>query len=163
MELVTSEFNLKTDIIDFKNKMTTLDTLKIWVNHSVCTYQGAERIEITKETDRLKIRTQFKEETFNETPKWKLVYEKEIPISDTLWKIEEFFKRNSHRQKSKEKEHGILQVSHNKKTTHYFTNGLIDLNKFIADYSNTMKKLYPENKNNIYGVEVLEIENIQDE
>ena len=43
-----TEFNLKTDITDFKKKMTESDTIKIWFNHSVCTYREAERIEITK-------------------------------------------------------------------------------------------------------------------
>ena len=154
------EFNLKADITDFKNKITELDTLKIWFNHSVCTYQGAERIEITKESDLIKIRTEFKEDTLEENPEWKVVYEKRIPITDTIWKIEEFFKRNIERQKSEEKEYGTLQVSHNGIKVHYFTKGLVDLNRFLADYYETMKMLHPENKNNIYGVEIIEIENI---
>ena len=161
-ELKKSEFSLKTDLIDFKNKMTELDTLKIWFNHSVCTYQGTERIEITKESDLIKIRTEFKEDTFEENPEWKVVYEKRIPIIDTIWKIEEFFKRNIERQKSEEKEYGTLQVSHNGIKVHYFTKGLVDLNRFMADYFKTMKMLHPENKNKIYGVEIVEIENIND-
>jgi hypothetical protein len=159
MESAKSEFNLNADITDFKKKITKLDTLKIWFNHSVCTYQGAERIEITKESDLIKIRTEFKEDTFEENPEWKVVYEKRIPITDTIWKIEEFFKRNIERQKSEEKEYGTLQVSHNGIKIHYFTKGLVALNRFMADYFETMKKLHPENKNNIYGVE---IENIND-
>lgn len=157
-EFKKSEFSLKTDLTDFKNKMTELDTLKIWFNHSVCMYQGAERIEITRESDSIKIRTEYKEDTFKENPEWKFVYEKRISITDTIWRIEEFFKRNIERQKSDEKEYGTLQISHNGIKEHYFTNGLGDLNRFMADYFETMKKLYPENKNNIYGVEVIEIE-----
>jgi hypothetical protein len=157
MELAKSEFNLNADITDFKKKITELDTLKIWFNHSVCTYKGAERIEITKESDLIKIRTEFKEGTFEENPEWKVVYEKRIPITDTIWKIEEFFKRNIERQKSEEKECGTLQVSHNRIKVHYFTKDLVDLNKFMADFFETMKMLYPENKNNIYGVYFPEI------
>ncbi len=157
-----SDFDLKRDLTDLKKKITELDTLKIWFNHSVCTYQGAERIEITKESDLIKIRTEFKEDTFEENPEWKVVYEKKIPITDTIWKIEEFFKRNIERQKSEEKEYGTLQVSHNGIKVHYFTKGLVDLNRFMADYFETMKMLHPENKNNIYGVEIIEIENIND-
>ena len=118
---------------------------------------------ITKESDLIKIRTEFKEDTFEENPEWKVVYEKRIPITDTIWKIEEFFKRNIERQKSEEKEYGTLQVSHNGIKVHYFTKGLVDLNRFMADYFETMKMLHPENKNNIYGVEIIEIENINDE
>ncbi|MCG8734788.1 hypothetical protein [Tenacibaculum finnmarkense] len=154
-ELGKSEFNLKTDLTDFKNKMAELDTLKIWFNHSVCTYQGAERIEITKESDSIKIHTEFKEDTFEENPEWKVVYKKKIPITDTIWKIEEFFKRNIERQKSEEKEYGTLQISlNNKNRVHYFTNGLNDLNRFMKDYFETMKMLHPENIDNIYGVEI---------
>ena len=152
-----SNFNLKTDLTDFKEKMTELDTIKIWFDHSVCTYQGAERIEITKESDLIKIRTEFKEETFNENPDWKLVYEKKIPKTDSIWKIEEFFERNVVKQKSEEKDYGTLQVSHNGIKVHYFTNGLVDLNRFMADYFKTMKGLHPENIDNIYGVEIEEI------
>lgn len=152
-----SDFNIKTDLTDFKNKMTELDTIKIWFDHSVCTYQGVERIEITKKSDSIKIRTEFKEETFNENPEWKLVYEKKIPKTDSIWKIEEFFKRNIEKQKSEEKDYGTLQVAHNGIKVHYFTNGLVDLNRFMADYFKTMKSLHSENIDNIYGVEIEEI------
>lgn len=156
MELVKSDFNLRTDITDFKKKMTELDTINIWFDHSVCTYEGVERIEITKETDLIKIQTVFREDTFDDNPEWKIVYEKRIPTTDTIWKIEEFFERNMERQKSEEKEYGTLQVSHNGIKAHYFTNGLVDLNGFMTDYFKTMKKLHPENIDNIYGVEILE-------
>lgn len=156
-EFAKSDFNLITDITDFKNKMTELDTIKIWFDHSVCNYQGVERIEITKKSDSIKIRTEFKEETFNENPEWKLVYEKKIPKTDSIWKIEEFFKRNVERQKSEEKDNGTLQVSHKGIKVHYFTSTLVDLNKFLADYFKTMKGLHPENIDNIYGVEIEKI------
>ncbi|WP_299137101.1 hypothetical protein [uncultured Tenacibaculum sp.] len=156
-EFAKSDFNIKTELTDFKNKMTELDTIKIWFDHSVCTYQGVERIEITKKSDSIKIRTEFKEETFNENPEWKLVYEKKISKADSLWKIEEFFKRNVERQKSEAKDYGTLQVSHNGIKVHYFTNGLVDLNRFMADYFKTMKSLHPENIDNIYGIEIEEI------
>jgi len=158
-EFAKSDFNIKTELTDFKNKMTELDTIKIWFDHSVCTYQGVERIEITKKSDSIKIRTEFKEETFNEIPEWKLVYEKKISKADSLWKIEEFFKRNVEKQKSEEKDYGTLQVSHNGIKVQYFTNGLVDLNRFMADYFKTMKSLHPENIDNIYGVEIEEIIN----
>lgn len=152
-----SDFNIRTDLTNFKEKMTEFDTIKIWFDHSVCTYQGVERIEITKESDLIKIRTEFKEDTFNENSNWKLVYEKKIPKTDSIWKIEEFFKRNIEKQKSEEKDYGTLQVSHNGIKIHYFTNDLVDLNRFIVDYFKTMKGLYPENIDNIYGVEIEEI------
>ena len=155
------EFNLKTDLTDFKNKMNESDTIKIWFNHSVCTYQGYERIKITKRADLINIRSEFKEDTFHQNPEWKIVYEKQLPINDTIWKIEDFFKQNIQRLKSEKEKYGTLQVSHNGIKIHYFTKGLVDLNMFMADYFAVMKKLYPENKNNIYGTEITSIENIQ--
>lgn len=156
--LAKSNFNLKTDLTDFKRKMTDLDTIKIWFNHSVCTYQGAERIEITKRTDTLKIRTEFKEGAFNESSKWKFVYEKRIAITDTIWAIEEFFKRNAELQKSKNKEFLMLQVSHNGMKLDYFIDGLGNLNRLMIDFFQTMKKLHPENTNDMYSVEIEIIE-----
>jgi hypothetical protein len=160
-ELVESDFNLKTDILDFKNKMTELDTIKIWFNHSVCMYEGAEKIEITKKSNLINIQTEFKEHAYEESPEWKIVYQKSIQTIDTTWKIEEFLKRNSSRQESSEKEFGTLQISHNENKIHYFTNGLGDLNSFMADFFETMKTIHPENKNGIYGVDIIEIEDLK--
>ena len=162
-EFLKSTFDLKTDLINFKKKMTEQDTINIWFNHAVCTYEGAERIEITKKSDSIHIRTEYKEDTFDQHPQWTVVYEKQLSITDTLWKIEDFFKRNKNRQQSEEKEYGILQVSHKEHKIHYFTEGLGDLNRFMIDYFDTMKKIHPENKNNIYGLEIPETKLIKDE
>lgn len=161
-ELEKSRFNIKTDLTDFKNKMTESDTIKIWFNHSVCTYQGYERILITKKSNKINILTEFKEDTFVQNPEWKIVYKKQLPVNDTTWKIEKFFKKNVQRQDSQEKEFGTLQVSHNGIRIHYFTKGLIDLNIFMIDYFETMKVIHPENTNNIYGEEIIEIDNLND-
>ncbi|GAA0744617.1 hypothetical protein GCM10009431_18930 [Gaetbulibacter jejuensis] len=157
-EQKTSDFNLKTDLTDFKKKMTELDTIKVFFDHSVCTYEGFERIEITKKSDSIKVRTEFKELTFNENqnPNWNLVYEKKISETDTIWQFEKFIERNSNRKTSDEKERGILIVANKKDTIQFFTNGLVDLNRFLEDYYLTMRKIYPENKNGIYGIELIE-------
>jgi len=150
-DLSKSDFKLTTDLTDFKKKMTESDTIKIWFDHSVCTYQGVERIRITKKSDSIKIRAEFKEETFNDNTDWKTVYEKAIPINDTIWKFEQFLSRNKKRLTYGEKEYGTLQITHGETTLHYFTDGLVDLNQFMADYFETMRELHPENKNEIYG------------
>lgn len=43
-----------------------------------------------------------------------------------------------------------------KDTIGYSTDGLGDLNRFLADYYDTMRRIYPENKNGIYGVDIVE-------
>ena len=156
-EFLNSDFNLKTDLTDFKKKMTELDTIKVFFDHSVCTYEGYERIEITKISDSIKVRTEFKELTFNENQNlnWNLVYEKKISETDTVWQFGKFIERNSNRKNSDEKKRGILIVENKKDTIQFFTNGLVDLNHFLGDYYLTMRKIYPENKNGIYGFELV--------
>jgi len=156
-ELVTSKFDLKTDIFHFKKKIKESDTIKMWFNHSVCTYKGYERIEITKKTDSIHIKAQYKGDTFGKESKWKTIFQKQISTSDTVWKIEEFLKKHRQRQKSEEKKYGTLQISHNENKIHFFTNGLLDLQKFIVDYNLTMKTLYPKDVEMYYSVEVLEL------
>ena len=152
-----SNFNLEKDYAEFQTKMTELDTLKIWISHSVCTYQGSEKIEITKNNGNIKIKTEYKDETFEKNPKWKVVYEKTISENDTIWNLGKFLKRNEKRLKSETKEYGILQIKHRKNKIQFYTHGLIDLNKFMAEYFETMIKIHPENKENIYGYELIEM------
>jgi hypothetical protein len=63
-ELPKSNFNLKSDFIEFTNKMTELDTIKIWTNLSQCMYQGIEKLKITRKGDSLKIQPEFTESMF---------------------------------------------------------------------------------------------------
>tara|TARA_R110002012_G_scaffold321209_1_gene548159 strand:- start:3339 stop:3890 length:552 start_codon:yes stop_codon:yes gene_type:complete len=157
-EFPKSDFNLKTDILDFKEKMTELDTIKIFFDHSVCTYEGYERIEITKFSDSIKVRSIFKELTFsgNKNPEWNLVYEKKISEKDTVWQFEKFIEMNENYKNSQSENRGILVITNKKDTISFSTDGLIELNHFLEDYYLTMRKLYPENKNGIYGYEYLE-------
>jgi len=156
-EFPKSDFNLKTDLTDFKKKMTDLDTIKVFFNHSVCTYEGYEKIEITKQSDSIKVRTEFKELTFseNKNPEWNLVYEKKISETDTIWQFGKFIERNANRKTSDNEIRGILLIENKKDTIQFYTDGLVDLNHFLEDYYLTMRKLYPENKNGIYGYEIV--------
>ena len=69
-----SNFNLEKDFENFQTIMTVNDTLKVWINRSVCIYQGSERLEITKKGNSIKIKTEYREETFeqNQNSKWKV-------------------------------------------------------------------------------------------
>ena len=155
-EKPVSEFDLIADLGNFQQKMTELDTLTIAFDHSVCTYQGYERIQITKQSDSINIVSSFKELTFEENPNWEKIYDKKISENDTIWKFEQFLKRNEKRKNTDQNKRGILLLTDKKDTIRYSTDGLIDLNKFLADYYETMKNIYPENKKGIYGVEIVE-------
>jgi len=152
-----SNFNLEKDFAEFQTKMTELDTLKIWISHSVCTYQGNEKLEVTKKDGKIKIKAEYREGTFEKNPEWKVVYEKTISENDTIWNFGKFLKRNEKRLKSETKEYGMLQIKHKKNKIQFFTHGLVDLNKFMAEYFETMIKIHPENKENIYGYELIEM------
>ena len=155
-EKPVSEFDLIADLGNFQQKMTELDTLTIAFDHSVCTYQGYERIQITKQSDSINIVSSFKELTFEENPNWEKIYDKKISENDTIWKFEQFLKRNEKRKNTDQNKRGILLLTDKKDTIRYSTDGLVDLNRFLADYYETMKKIYPEHKNGIYGVEIVE-------
>jgi len=152
--LKKSKFNLKTDLTNFKHTMTEADTIRIWFNHSVCTSQSFERIEITKKSDSLNIRSEFKDINFSQNSEWKIIYNGNISVSDTVWKIEKLLKENIHRQKSDEKAYGTLQISHNGDKVNYFTSGLRDLQKFIIEYNITMKELYPQTVDIYYNIPI---------
>ncbi len=155
-EKPVSEFDLIADLTNFRQKMTELDTLTISFDHSVCTYQGYERIEITKQYDSISIVSNFKEMTFKENSKWERVYDKKIPENDTIWKFEQFLKRNEKWKNTDQNRRRILTLTDKKDTIRYSTDGLVDLNRFLSDYYETMRKIYPENKNGIYGVDIVE-------
>ncbi len=155
-EKPTFKFDLITDLTNFRQKMTELDTLTISFDHSVCTYQGYERIEITKQSDSINIVSNFKELTFEENSKWKKIYDRKISENDTIWKFEQFLKRNEKRKNTDQNKRGILMLTNKKDTISYSIDGLVDLNIFLADYYETMRKIYPENKNGIYGIEIVE-------
>ncbi|MDG2194250.1 MAG: hypothetical protein P8K77_05255 [Polaribacter sp.] len=155
-EKPASEFDLIADLTNFRQNMTESDTLTISFDHSVCTYQGYERIEITKQSDSISIVSNFKELTFQENPKWKRIYDKKISENDTIWKFEQFLKRNEKRKNTDQNKRGILMLTNKKDTIRYSTDGLVDLNRFLADYYETMRKIHPENKNGIYGVDIVE-------
>ena len=164
-DIVKSDFNLKTDITDFKKKMTELDTIKIWFNHSVCTYEGYERMQITKKSGFIKIRSEYKGERLDYNPEWSVLYEKTLPETDTMWKFENFVQRNLHLLNTESEKRTILEIKHEKDTLRFKSDGgLAKLNLFLGDYYQTMRKIHPENKNNIYGVEAPTIhEIIEDE
>jgi len=158
VEQKTSDFDLKTDFIDFKVKMTELDTIKIFINHSVCTFEGYERMELTKQSDSIKIRSEYRNPASIEIkdPNWSLVYEKKVSVNDTIWPFGTFLERNSNRQVRDKIKRGTLVLTHKLDTIAYSTDGLVDLNNFFRDYYETMRKIFPENKNGIYGFEIIE-------
>lgn len=152
----TPRFTLTTGLFDFKQKMTELDTLIISFDHSVCTYQGYETLEITKQSDSLRIVSHFYEMTFEENPRWEKVYEVQITNKDTSWGLEDFLKRNDSLTNFEKGQSATLIVTDKKDTIRYYTRGLLELNRFIEDYYQTMRKLQSKKSIEIYGVEVAE-------
>lgn len=156
-EISKSSFNLKRDLLEFRTKMNESDTVKIWFYHSVCTFQGYERIKISKKSDSIIISSEFKDETFDDITEWKLMYVKSIHINDTNWKFEDFIKRNLNRMKKNESENDriVLQIINKDDKIEFYTNGLVDYNRFLKDYINTMRELLPNEKYFIHDVNVI--------
>lgn len=154
-EINISNFDLKSDYNDFKLKMEANDTIEIWFDHSVCTYQGYEKLQITKFSDSIKIKSRFKELSYSNDPEWEEIYERNISISDTTWKFEKFLERNKSRIKNDSNDYPQLQMKYKDQKIGFFTEGLVDLNRFLEDYYSTMRPIFLENKNSIYGVEIV--------
>jgi len=164
-----SSFNFKKDYTEFQTKMTELDTLKIWIDHSVYTLHGSEKLEITKKNGNIKIKAEYREETFAKNPKWNVIYEKIISEKDTIWNFGKFLKQHKERAKHETVEerlnpetigerlksgtlkHWMLQIEHKGNRVYFYTDSISDLEQFMAEYFETMLKIYPKNKGQIYG------------
>ena len=132
--------------------MTEQDTIRITFNHSSCMWHAYERLEISKESDSLKIISWYLNLTddINNT-NWEKIYEKKILQNDTSWKFSEFLKRNNNRRFQEEKRHVHLFMTDQKDTVRYFTKGLSEINHFSSDYYETMRKIYFDNETGYYG------------
>ncbi|WP_237275747.1 hypothetical protein [Tenacibaculum ovolyticum] len=149
-ELVKAEFVLKFDYCDFKHKMIEMDTLNVFIEHSVCSSSAQERILITKKKDSLTIESEYYSSTYQDTPNWELVYKKTISKNDTIWDFENFLTRNEKRMSSKKRKKGRIQIRHKKETIHLFTEGIIDAFNFMDDYVKTANRICPDYLNIIY-------------
>ncbi len=157
-----SDFNLKKDFADFKIRMTEMDTINVFVDHSVCTYQGYEHLLITKKSDSIKVRSQFKDYD-RQNADWELVFEKMLPKNDTIWDFGSFLNRNVNRLTADVEEHAKIIVKNGGQQMRFVTDGLVDLNRFKADYDSTMRKLYEPTDQFIYGVPIPTETEIEDE
>ena len=155
IEKPISEFDLITDLNDFKHKMSELDTINIWFDHSVCGYEGDENIKITKQNDSIQIESKFRDMTFNNSSNWEEMYILKLPVNDTIWNFENFLKRNEQNLISSETSSNPMIISNRNKKIKYYTNRLQGLLKFQTDFYGVMRKIYPENKYGIYGVEIM--------
>ncbi|MCL8009493.1 hypothetical protein M8845_18880 [Gelidibacter japonicus] len=153
-EQMKSNFDLKSDYQDFKTKMTELDTLKVWIDHSVCTYQGEERLLITKKSDSIKILSEFKDYD-EQNPEWQKIFEKSITENDTTWDFGNFMERNKSRINSDDNEYVKIEIKNGEQKMKFVTKGLVDLNTFMAEYGTMMRKLYEPKKRQIYGVPLI--------
>jgi len=155
-ELPKSDFSLTKDYTELTNKMTELDTIKVWMNLSQCMFEGIEKLTITRKNDSIKIQPEFAESMVAGTE-----FKKEKPImisvNDTIWKFNEFIKRNDNRLQSDSLKYGRLQITLNNKKLNFFTHGLGDSGKFLIDYCNTMKNIMTKSDYHIYaGTEINE-------
>ena len=137
-----SNFNLKNDYAQLTKKMTNSDTIEISTDLSICTWERQETMQITKSDDCLKI-----DLTINDAD-----YETQHQIfkisnNDSIWKIGKYLKRNENRLKSPKPDSYPRMIIFNKKDTlKYYSDGLIDSNKFIADYYKLMYQIDPTNE-----------------
>lgn len=142
-ELPKSNFSLNDNYAELTNKMTELDTIKVWMNLSQCMFEGIEKLTITRKNDSIKIQPEFAESMLVGTE-----FKKEKPtiisVNDTIWKFNEFLERNENRLESDSLKYGRLQITLRNEKLNFFTHGLGDSGKFLIDYCNTMKNIMSE-------------------
>lgn len=145
-----SNFSLKNDYSELTTKITELDTIKVWMNLSQCMFEGIEKLTITRNKDSIKILPEFAGSGVvgSEFKKSKEII---IHVNDTIWKFNNFLKRNENRLEFDSLKYGRLQVILNNERLNYMTLGLRDSGEFLSDYCNTMKELIPESEYHIYG------------
>lgn len=155
-ELPKSNFSLNDNYAELTNKMTELDTIKVWMNLSQCMFEGIEKLTITRKNDSIKIQPEFAESLVVGT-EFKKIKTITISVNDTVWKFNEFLKRNGYRLQSDSLKYGRLQITLNEEKLNFFTHGLGDSGKFLIDYCNTMKNIMAESKYHIYAeIEITE-------
>jgi hypothetical protein len=149
-ELPKSDFILKKDYAELTSRMTELDTIKVWMNLSQCMYQGIEKLQITRKGDSILIQPEFAESAIVGTK-----FNKSEPIllsiNDTIWKFNDFIKRNDNRLETDSLKYGRMQITLNKERLNFMTEGLGDSAKFMIEYCNTMKNIMPNSDYHIYA------------
>ena len=144
-----SDFILSKDYAELTNKMTELDTIKVWMNLSQCMFQGIEKLKITKRGDSIKIQPEFAESAIvgTEFKKYNPII---LSVNDTVWKFNEFIKRNENRLETDSLKYGRMQITSNNKRLNFMTEGLGDSAKFMIEYCNMMKNIMPNSDYHIY-------------
>lgn len=141
--LTTSNFNLLDDYTNFQKSMTESDTIIVWMNMSVCLYQGMEKFDITKNEDSLSILLFFKESVFSDKEYMEQKTIK-IAVNDTSWNFTKFLIENKYRMKPNEKNSHTFAMYSDTTKLYFYTYEHADLNRFIIDYSKAMRRLDPE-------------------
>ncbi|WP_139170995.1 hypothetical protein [Lutibacter oricola] len=145
-----SDFDLKTDYLDFKIKMTEIDTIKIGMGVGSCMHQSAERLLITKQKDSIRIESSINEDLFNKKGFNKF---KEIVIheNDTTWKMGEFIEYYLAKSNDSLDSYPIYTISKDSTKIKIYTRGIINRDNIVADYCIVMKKIFPESEFHFYG------------
>ncbi|MEL6304445.1 MAG: hypothetical protein AAFQ20_06600 [Bacteroidota bacterium] len=137
-----SDFNLKTDFTKLTEKITELDTIKIWADLSSCMWMTTEKITLTKSNDSLEIELHVVQMTDPEVVETIKIHEK-----DTTWGFNKFLANNKYRLvKTEERGDVNLRIKHSNDSIELHTGHLGDLNRFIGEYYESMYRLKPKNK-----------------
>ncbi|MCF1192354.1 hypothetical protein LRR18_12235 [Mangrovimonas sp. AS39] len=139
--MLKSDFKLEDDYKELTNKITELDTIKIWADLSSCMWMTTEKIILTKSNDSLNIELKVVQMMDPEITELIRIHE-----NDTSWNFNSFLKKNKDRLvKTEERDEVNLKIKHNSDSLEFYTGNLGDLNSFIGSYYESMFKLKPNN------------------
>ena len=150
-QILISSFDLKSDYLVFKEKMTERDTLEITMGVGSCMHQSTEKLTITKQNDTLKIESYIIENSFS-NEKFKKYEEIKIHKTDTVWKLEKFIEKYFHQQSaSSESKYPIFTIKKDTSRIDFFTKGISNRDDIVTDYCKVMKKIMPNSKFHFYA------------
>jgi len=149
-QIIKSEFDLKIDYMDFKTKMTEIDTLEIIMGVGSCMHQSEEKLLITKRKDSIKIESSINENIFK---KGNLKKFKEIVIQekDSTWKMGEFIEYYKKKSNDTLNKYPIFVIKKDTSRIEIYTRGISNRDNIVADYCNVMRKIFPESEFHFYG------------
>ena len=152
-----SDFNLITDYMEFQKKMNDKDTINVWIAIPSCFPPiRVEKLTVSKENKLITINTSIN----NDIQKSNIFVEHSkviISENDTVWKFEQFLKRNTFRTKTiTNKKMGAIQLKYKSQKIHFFTKNKAEHNKLIMDYSETMKRINPYAETYLDEIEIVD-------
>jgi hypothetical protein len=155
---VVSQFDLLKDYPDFQTKMGEKDTINIWVAIPTCFPPiSVEKLNITKKDKSITVVTTYIDDIQNLERFAEQSFVTTVSENDTVWKFGKLLSDNSFRTKiNSNKKRAVIRLTYKSQKLYFFTKDIADHNRFILEYTNTMKKINPKTRMYVEEIEIID-------